>query len=831
MEMVLYYKGVNLLFENTEVYLRQRGQSNKEHYKYDDNKAGFLKGSRLHFYTSLRLVDVVGLLALLAAGYLLGRAFLLGELLPFGVALVSAGFVVYRGYAMAALIGAVLGLGTVVSGSELVVRVVLLMMVSAVSLTLPPRLPGFHYWLGGLVFAVLVVAGAGYTSMTGPTTYDYVRVLFEAIFGSLLAISYMVSFGGLRHYATGHQINGEQAFCLVVLLLSIVAAAGQVNWGMISPGGIFAALTVLVAGYVGGAGLGAAAGAVVGVVPGLVFTISPAALGAFAFAGFLGGLCRGMKRIGVVAGFLLGSTILIVYLGSGRDIAGLMVETAVAGLLFLLLPKVVFTIVQKNMPMTVPWVAINQSADGVMNGFTDRFKRWETVFEEVAYTYDQVCGSVEPQRDDAPWQSSINEVKNMVCNSCALNKVCWEREYPSTLLYLETCFVTAQSNGLVTLEDLDSHLRQRCSRPRELVMAITCCYQLWRMQQFLGQRLHESRELASVQLRGMRGVIENLARELEAGNDTWWRIAECIKQSLKQSGIPVTSLLLYPSLRGREVEVAMPACSGKKRCVYDVPPFINQLSEQKLFPPCMDCVNWQNEHFCAFRFYPELTYQLGLGLAKSTGKGSDISGDNCAVMHLNNGQLALLISDGMGSGSVAASESKTTLALLQQLLKAGYNRDLAIRMVNSVMMHHCPEEDIFATVDMCVVDLYEGNIELTKIGAPPSFLVRQNQVQVIQASSLPVGIVDDINISTQYGEINNGDMLVMVTDGVSNAYPATAENEEWIASVLREIVALPPQEVAELILRLALSGNGEGQQMADDMTVLVARVNSANPNN
>jgi stage II sporulation protein E len=423
------------------------------------------------------------------------------------------------------------------------------------------------------------------------------------------------------------------------------------------------------------------------------------------------------------------------------------------------------------------------------------------------------------------------ELKNMVCNGCVLNKVCWERELRTTFLYLENCFAAAQSNGLVTVEEMDNHLRQRCSRPRELVMGINCCYQLWRMQHFMGQRLQESRELVSVQLRGMRGVIENLARELEAGNDISCRRAEYLKQSLKQSGIPVADLTLYPCARGCEVEVVMPACTGKRRCVYDVAPFLNQLTEDKLFPSCADCINWQSDDFCTFRLYPNLVYQLSLGLARCTAKGNDISGDNCAVMHLNDGQLAILISDGMGSGAVAASESKTTLSLLQQLIKAGYSLDLAIRMVNSVMMHHCPEEDNFATVDMCVVDLYGGKIELVKIGAPTSFLVRQNQVQVIQASSLPVGIVDDINIFLQHGEMNNGDMLVMVTDGVTDAYPDTADNEEWIASVLREIVDLPPQEVAELILRLALSGSGEVRQVADDMTVLVARVKTASTNN
>ncbi|WP_052543912.1 stage II sporulation protein E [Desulfoscipio gibsoniae] len=813
------------MFEKAEIYSRQRSKEGQ--YKYDDYTAGCCKSRRLHFFTGLRLRDGVGLVALLAAGFLLGRAFLLGELLPFGVALVAAGFVYHRESALAALIGAALGLCTVVSGWELAARMVALVAVGVAALAVPLHSALLRIWLGGAVLAVLVVTGTGYVAVTGPNTYDYVRVLFEAIFGALLAVAYGAAFGGLRRYATGQQVNGEQVFCFIVLLLSIVAAAGQVRWGMLTPGGILAAFIVLVAGYIGGAGLGAAAGAVIGVVPGLVFTVSPAALGAFAFAGFLGGLCRGMKRIGVVSGFLLGGTLLTVYLGSGRDIAGLMVETALAGLVFLILPKTVFTAIQKNMPVAGPWLATAQLAEGEQNSIKGRLKRWQTVFEEVSRTYDQVSGALDPQGKDTGWQSSIKEIKNMVCNDCVLIKVCWEREFQRTLKHVESCFAVAQGNGRVTVEDLDKSLSQRCARPRELIMGINCCYQLWRMQQFLGQRLWESRELVSVQLRGMRGVIENLARELEAGSDTWWRRAEYFKQSLKQSGIPVASLVLYPSVRGYEVEVAMPACTGKRKCIYDVAPLLSQLTGENLVTSHTDCVIWEDKDFCTFRLYPDLNYQLGLGLARCPGKGNDISGDSCTVMHLSDGRLSILISDGMGSGVTARSESETTLSLLQKLLKVGYSRDLAIRMVNSVMMRHCPDEDNFATVDMCVADLYGGKLEMVKIGAPPSFLVRQNHVQVIQASSLPVGIVDDINIFSQHSEMDNGNMLVMVTDGVTDAYPGNAENEEWITSVLREIVDLPPQEVAELILRLAISGAGEGRQVADDMTVLVARLKNS----
>jgi stage II sporulation protein E len=586
---------VDFLFEKAEVFLHQRNQLNKEPYKYTNYNTGRYKSHRMHILTGLRVRYGTGLVAFFAAGFILGRAFLLGELLPFGVALVAAGFFVYRGYALAALIGAVLGLSTVVTGWELAARIMMLIAVGTASLTLPSILTLYRLWLGGLVFAVLVVAGTGYVAITGPTTYDYVKVLFESIFAALLTVAYGAAFGGIRRYSSGQQLYGEQVFCLIILLLSLVAAAGQVRWGMISPGGILASLTVLVAGYVGGAGLGAAAGAVIGVVPGLVFTVSPAALGAFAFAGFLGGLCRGLKRIGVLTGFLLGGTLLTVYLGSGRDIAGLMLETALAGLVFLLLPKVVFTNMQKNMPVGFHWVATTEPAEGEHDSIVGRFKRWESAFEEISRTYDQVSGSLEPLNKDTPWHDLINQVKNMVCHDCVLNKVCWERESQRTLLYMENCFAGALNSGSVTMEDLDSQLRKRCSRPRELVMGINYCFQLWRMQQFLTQRLHESRELVSMHLRGMRGVIENLARELDA-NDNWGRSAEYYKQCLKQSGIPVAALSLYSGARGCEAEVVMPTCSGKRRCVYDVAPFLNRLTDKNFSLSCKDCVNWENGH-------------------------------------------------------------------------------------------------------------------------------------------------------------------------------------------------------------------------------------------
>ena len=185
--------------------------------------------------------------------------------------------------------------------------------------------------------------------------------------------------------------------------------------------------------------------------------------------------------------------------------------------------------------------------------------------------------------------------------------------------------------------------------------------------------------------------------------------------------------------------------------------------------------------------------------------------------------MALFLSDGMGAGSGAAAESSAAISLLQYLLESGFDRDLALKTLNSLLMLSSPEES-FATVDMVVVDLYSGRVEFVKIGASPSFLVREGRVRLIRAESLPAGIISDIEVFAVTREMGPGDMLVMATDGILDAYQGDGDKEEWMSSVLQEVVNMQPQDVADLMLKLACTGTGQQVKPADDMTVLVARL-------
>ena len=68
-------------------------------------------------------------------------------------------------------------------------------------------------------------------------------------------------------------------------------------------------------------------------------------------------------------------------------------------------------------------------------------------------------------------------------------------------------------------------------------------------------------------------------------------------------------------------------------------------------------------------------------------------------------------------------ESGAAVAMLVRLLEAGLDLDFAVQSVNAVMLLRS-DDDRFTTVDLAVVNLYTGQAEMVKAGAPPSFIKR-----------------------------------------------------------------------------------------------------------
>ena len=207
---------------------------------------------------------------------------------------------------------------------------------------------------------------------------------------------------------------------------------------------------------------------------------------------------------------------------------------------------------------------------------------------------------------------------------------------------------------------------------------------------------------------------------------------------------------------------------------------------------------------------------LEVGAATRSRSGEDVAGDSYVSRSLDAGRHVLALSDGMGSGVSALEESHAALQLMVESLRAGYTRAQALDVVNQLMLM-CTGREMYATMDLCVIDLHSGEAAFEKLGACASYVVRDGEVRSIGADTLPVGVLPEVEAQSMRLTVQEGDVVVMLTDGVADFYPG---GEEGMREAIAKLYWLHPQAVGERLIAAALAHAGA----KDDMAVLCARV-------
>ena len=234
-----------------------------------------------------------------------------------------------------------------------------------------------------------------------------------------------------------------------------------------------------------------------------------------------------------------------------------------------------------------------------------------------------------------------------------------------------------------------------------------------------------------------------------------------------------------------------------------------------------ECGLRMNKSICKFTYISDDKYGVQIGIAKSTKEGSSVSGDSSIHIKLDDGKYLLAISDGMGSGPEAMKSSKIAIKMLERLLTAGFEKDVSLQLINSTISANT-DEDMFATLDIEILDLFKGNMEFIKNSACPTYVKRGRQVQLLKSMSLPTGILSDIDLVVYDYDLQPGDILVMCTDGVLDSNKEYLNRELWLKYLLEDMETDDAQKMADIIIGEAID-NDFGKQK-DDMTVIVAKI-------
>lgn len=207
-------------------------------------------------------------------------------------------------------------------------------------------------------------------------------------------------------------------------------------------------------------------------------------------------------------------------------------------------------------------------------------------------------------------------------------------------------------------------------------------------------------------------------------------------------------------------------------------------------------------------------FNITMGAAGCPKEDSDESGDSVGARRIGS-ELVLLISDGMGSGIEAKKESSAAIEMFGDMLEAGFEFEEVKDCVNKLLGVRKGEEDMYATLDVVIIDLFDATSRFVKFGAPPSYILRGGKVHTLYAESPPVGILPEVLPCITEVSLKKGDAIIMMTDGTLDAL-----GDELMRAIIEKIGgANTPSDGANELLLYARERSGE-----DDMSVLVARV-------
>lgn len=434
-------------------------------------------------------------------------------------------------------------------------------------------------------------------------------------------------------------------------------------------------------------------------------------------------------------------------------------------------------------------------ADAFRDSGTSSYERMnrEMAATALADTFSQVC---------------------QPCGGCHMGKLPWQKDS----FYLQYLMNSFSRNGRIESQDMPRIFSETCCDVSRYIEGLNEGLEKNRLSVDWKSRYLESRDVVVSQFREMEKMLRgwSAAGELRRDVTEQWekRIrSECRKLKLKAGRCYVEER------ENGSLQIHLMVQSAGKHAVpvRELTDAVDKVIKKK-FRIEEKSRTMIGKEACRIVLEEEPPLGVCYGVARAVGGGGDVSGDNFSAMEMSEGRYLVCLSDGMGSGRGAASESEAVVELAEQMMEAGFSVDTAARAINSVRLL-CQGEQHPATLDLHCLDLYSGKMISRKHGAAVTLIKHGENVTMLESEEAPVGWSQELAGDEMVRQLEKDSFVVFMTDGVVEALPGQ-EKEEFLVEILRRIKGENPQTMAEDILGLAMGA----EVPRDDMLVLVVGV-------
>ena len=686
-----------------------------------------------------------------------------------------------------------------------------------------------------MLFNGFLVYDLAYNIMLSLVTY----ILYKVFVNALVVFSE----AGIKKVFSIEEVMGS-----ALLLAIAVNCLGNLSIFGYSIRNILSILIVLVMGWKNGMLVGATTGITIGTVLGILNGQDPTMLAAYAISGLVAGLLNKLGKIGVIVGFIIGNIILS-YVANGNTIEVIKFqEILIAALGLLAVPKSykldISTIEndEKLLPETTTRT-LEENKDTI-----HKLSKMSDTISQMAKEYEDAAASIVTDEELEQQERANREIfeeelfanldgkeDNLLYDDLASNNEGILDEIFEIMLKKdvitrkEIVQIFANHNNYIMGFSTDSKEDEYVAQNDidEVVRAINSSYRISKINFVWKKKLDEKKKTMSTQLNSVSEALSNLANQITTEEqDPYKEEKEEIKALLKDKEINLKDITIKQEESGKYiVSLYTGICDsmdGKDCGIKKISRILAKVLQEKMIIQKQKCGLRADDDTCMYKFTSEDKFGVQVGIAKSKKADSIISGDTTTQTRLEDGKYLLAISDGMGSGPEARKSSKIAIKMLERLLTSGFNKDTALKLINTTISDNT-DEDMYATLDVNILDLYKGEMNFIKNGACPTFIKRRGKVEILKSIALPTGILDNIDLIEYNYELQDGDIIVMCSDGVLDSSKDYLNKELWIQEILEEIETDDSQRIADILLNEARD-NDFGKEK-DDMTVIVCKIN------
>lgn len=395
------------------------------------------------------------------------------------------------------------------------------------------------------------------------------------------------------------------------------------------------------------------------------------------------------------------------------------------------------------------------------------------------------------------------------CSSCSKNALCWVREYDRTSDVMSKLASAVARHGSADSSYIPSDFVSACPNTVKALSEINLSH-----ARLLENAARQNKtEVFALDYEAMAKLLEEASEENSSEYILSAPLTEKVRKAALDMGMGFNSIAVYGK-RKRSIIAGGVELGGVRLTTEEMREAFSSACGVLLTMPEFKVDGDYVTMTCA----ASQTIACESARASAKKENEKVNGDSALVFENREDKYYALISDGMGSGPDASMTSKMTGIFLEKLLSSGNKKHTVLKMLNNFIRHKNLE--CFATVDLLEIDLLSSEASFIKSGAAASYIIRKGRLFKIASTSLPIGITREISSEEVRFKLEDKDLIIMISDGVSQSF----EDGAWLLSMLSD--EIDPDAPLSVISKKILERAKKKNERSDDMTVIAVRVSA-----